>query len=94
MDGAQHRPFASGLHETADERMFEASRSLSDLTRCRSVQSIGGSWFTVRPGFSLMSNFHSINRDASVLLLPSINEWLPERHLARFVVKLIAGLNT
>jgi len=39
-----------------------------------------------------MSNFHPINRDMDFLLPPSVNEWLPQRHLARFVVEVIEGL--
>src|SRR5918993_989953 len=30
-----------------------------------------------------MSNFRPINRDTGFLLPPSVDEWLPERHLAR-----------
>jgi transposase len=40
-----------------------------------------------------MSNFRPIDRDTGFLLPPSVDEWLPERHLARFVVEVIAGLN-
>ncbi len=40
-----------------------------------------------------MSNFRPINRDTDFLMPPSVNEWLPERHLARFVVEVIAGLD-
>jgi transposase len=40
-----------------------------------------------------MSNFRPINRDIDVLMPPSVDEWLPERHLARFVVEVIAGLD-
>ena len=34
-----------------------------------------------------MSNFRLIDRDTGFLLPPSVDEWLPERHLARFVVE-------
>src|ERR687898_41338 len=34
-----------------------------------------------------MSNFRPINRDTGFLLPPSVDEWLPERHLARFVIE-------
>ena len=34
-----------------------------------------------------MSNFRPINRDTGFLLPPSVDEWLPQRHLARFVVE-------
>jgi transposase len=40
-----------------------------------------------------MSNFRPINRDTWFLLPPSVDEWLPQRHLARFVVEVIDGLD-
>jgi transposase len=40
-----------------------------------------------------MSNFRPINRDTPFLFPPSVDEWLPERHLARFVVEVIDGLD-
>jgi transposase len=40
-----------------------------------------------------MSNFRPINRDTGFLLPPSVDEWLPQRHLARFVVEVIEGLD-
>jgi transposase len=40
-----------------------------------------------------MSNFRPINRDTDFLLPPSVDEWLPERHLARFVVEVIEQLD-
>jgi len=40
-----------------------------------------------------MRNFRLIDRDTGFLLPPSVDEWLPERHLARFVVEVIAGLD-
>jgi transposase len=40
-----------------------------------------------------MDNFRSIDRQTGYLLPPSVDEWLPERHLARFVVEVIDGLN-
>jgi transposase len=40
-----------------------------------------------------MRNFRPIDRDTDFLMPPSVNEWLPERHLARFVVEVIAGLD-
>jgi transposase len=44
-------------------------------------------------GPALMSNFRAIDRDTGFLLPPSIDEWLPEKHLARFVVEVIDGLD-
>ena len=40
-----------------------------------------------------MSNFRLIDRDTGYLMPPSVNEWLPERHLARFVVEVMEGLD-
>jgi transposase len=40
-----------------------------------------------------MSNFRPINRDMDFLMPPSVNDWLPERHLARFVVEVIEALD-
>ena len=31
--------------------------------------------------------FHPIDRDTDFLLPPSVQEWLPEAHLARYVVE-------
>ena len=40
-----------------------------------------------------MSNFRLIDRETGFLLPPSVDEWLPERRLARFVVEVIDGLD-
>jgi transposase len=40
-----------------------------------------------------MSNFRTIDRQSGFLLPPSVDEWLPEKHLARFVVEVIDGLD-
>src|SRR6267154_912325 len=40
-----------------------------------------------------MSNFREFDRETRFLLPPSLDEWLPERHLARFVVEVIDGLD-
>src|SRR5476651_2207297 len=42
---------------------------------------------------SALSNFRQIDRETGFLLPPSVDEWLPERHLARFIVEVIAGLD-
>ena len=40
-----------------------------------------------------MSNFRPIDRQTGFLLPTSVDEWLPEKHLARFVVEVIDGLD-
>ena len=35
--------------------------------------------------------FHPIDRDIDYLLPPSVQEWLPESHLARYVVDVVEG---
>jgi transposase len=40
-----------------------------------------------------MSNFRPIDRQTPYLLPPSVDDWLPERHLARFVVEVTEGLD-
>ena len=40
-----------------------------------------------------MSNFRPNDRDTGFLMPPLVDEWLPERHLARFVVEVIASLD-
>lgn len=42
-----------------------------------------------------MSNrFRSVDRQMPYLLPPSLDEWLPEGHLARFVVETVETLDT
>lgn len=40
-----------------------------------------------------MSRFRPINREIDYLLPPSVQDWLPESHLARYVVKVVEGLD-
>jgi len=37
--------------------------------------------------------FHPMDRDTDYLLPPSVQEWLPEAHLARYVVDVVDGLD-
>ena len=37
--------------------------------------------------------FHPIDRETDYLLPPSVQEWLPESHLARYVVDVVEGLD-
>ena len=39
------------------------------------------------------SDFRQVDRGTGFLLPPSVDEWLPERHLARFVVEVIERLD-
>ena len=38
-------------------------------------------------------NFRPTDRLTSFLMPPSVDEWLPQRHLARFVVEVVDGLD-
>jgi transposase len=40
-----------------------------------------------------MTNFRPTDRQTGFLMPPTIDEWLPQRHLARFVVEVIDGLD-
>jgi transposase len=40
-----------------------------------------------------MSNFRPTDRETGFLMPPSVDEWLPEQHLARFVVEVVEGLD-
>jgi len=40
-----------------------------------------------------MGKFHLIDRDIDFLLPPSVQEWLPEGHLARYLVEVVEGLD-
>ncbi|MBC8036306.1 MAG: IS1182 family transposase [Rhizobiales bacterium] len=40
-----------------------------------------------------MSNFRMVDRETGFLLPPSVDDWLPEQHLARFVVEVVEGLD-
>ena len=41
-----------------------------------------------------MSNFRLVDRQTGFLLPPSVDDWLPEKHLARYVVEVIDQLDT
>src|ERR1700704_3053253 len=40
-----------------------------------------------------MSNFRPTDRETGFLMPPSVDEWLPEQHLARFIVEVVEGLD-
>jgi hypothetical protein len=40
-----------------------------------------------------MSHFRPIDRKTAYLLPPSVEEWLPEDHMARFIVAAVDGLD-
>ena len=42
----------------------------------------------------MSSQFRSVDRDTPYLLPPSLEEWLPDDHLARFVVETVDQLDT
>ena len=40
-----------------------------------------------------MSRFVRVDRDTAYLLPPSVQEWLPKDHLARYVVDVVEALD-
>ncbi len=40
-----------------------------------------------------MSHFRQVDRETADLLPPSVDEWLPADHLARFVVEIVERLD-
>ena len=40
-----------------------------------------------------MSRFHPVDRQTGYLLPPSVDDWLPEGHLARFIVEVVDELD-
>ena len=40
-----------------------------------------------------MRNFRPVDRDTGFLMPPSVDEWLPQKHLARFVMEVIGSLD-
>ena len=40
-----------------------------------------------------MSNFRPTDRETGFLMPPSVDDWLPEHHLARFIVEVVEGLD-
>jgi len=40
-----------------------------------------------------MNRFHPVDRQTGYLLPPSVDEWLPEDHLARFIVEVVDELD-
>lgn len=51
------------------------------------------SFVTIPGTVAAMSNFRQVDRQTDFLLPPSVDEWLPDRHLARFVVEVIDQLD-
>src|SRR5690348_16864085 len=41
----------------------------------------------------MAQNFLSCDRDQVLLLPPDLNDWLPEGHLARFVIEVVGALD-
>ena len=41
----------------------------------------------------MSTRFKAVDRETPYLLPPSVQEWLPEPHLARFVVEVVSKLD-
>lgn len=44
-------------------------------------------------GADAMSDFRAIDRGTGYLISPSVDDWLPANHLARFIVEVVDGLD-
>src|SRR6516165_4679616 len=47
----------------------------------------------VHQGSGRMCNFREVDRQTGFVLPPSVDEWLPGQHLARFVVEVVESLD-
>jgi Transposase domain (DUF772) len=108
-DQRQHRRVCEVKHDcttgedeqrTAGQKHTQTGRLI--VSRRLAVAGLGnGFWATCGslaqidslPGRPSMSNFRELDRDTPYVLPPSLHEWPPERHLARFVVEVIDGLD-
>ena len=50
-------------------------------------------WMFIQGDIYMKVTFVDVDRDTLYLLPPSIQEWLPEKHLARFVVEIVEQIN-
>ena len=76
---------------TYSAQSMAGTSSLSDLTPRGHAARIATSIRT--PDIPDMSNFRRTDRQTGFLMPPSLDEWLPQRHLARFVVEGVDGLD-
>src|SRR6202166_1907944 len=88
--------FSTGSHDPYCGTLMPLGPSTPSVglnaTRKRALESTHTIRTAVRTQ-SRMSNFRPINRDMDFLMPPSVDEWLPQRHLARFVAEVIEGLD-
>ena len=57
------------------------------------IESDDSASFPLAPDTPCISNFRPVDRDTGFLIPPSVDEWLPQKHLARFVVDVVGGLD-
>jgi hypothetical protein len=75
--------------------MTRGSSNLPDLTARIDLGQNPGTLvrFISAPDHPRMKTCRPVDRDTGFLMPPSVDDWLPARHLARFVVDAIAGLD-
>ena len=83
------------LIRTTSDRLLTACRSPSSLSDLTGWESSGIESVHDSPLQDVVRDeqLPQIDRQTGFLLPPSVDEWLPERHLARFVVEVIDGLD-
>ena len=92
-------PTATAWNMGVKESAVEVQDSIGDLK----ILGVRRIWRTVsdkiraRPGecreFTMSDPFKPVDRDTPYLLPPSLQDWLPQEHLARFVVEIVDRLD-
>jgi hypothetical protein len=89
-DAVTFGSFADGpqIGRVEGKAVLAACRTYRDA---RAGSRIGARDSRPTPDIRRMSNFRLIDRDTGFLMPPSVDEWLPERHLARFIVEVLGS---
>ena len=76
-------------------RKFWARLRVAGVRTSKQPVGLSGPELTVEGGKnrSMSERFRAVDRDTAYLLPPSVQDWLPEQHLARFVVEVASKLD-
>ena len=67
-----------------------SARAIPRARGCRVITVSSGGFKTI---LRMAQNFIGCDRDQSFLLPPDVRDWLPEGHLAWFVLDAVAGMD-